>query len=74
MYGLAKHIYNTLTSIYSALYKTTSPLTFDWRKKDVFSEMLGGDPVLIQLFCDIKTEMYGFRETSYLKLQQYEMC
>jgi hypothetical protein len=74
MYGLAKHIYNTLTSIYSALYKTTSPLTFDWRKKDVFSEMLGGDPVLIQLFCDIKTEMYWFREASYLKLQQNKMC
>jgi hypothetical protein len=31
LFGLSKHIYNTLTSIYSALYKTTSPLTFDCR-------------------------------------------
>lgn len=74
MYGLAKHIYNTLTSIYSALYKTTSPLTFDWRKKEIFSEMLGGDSVLIQLFCDIKTEMYWFRGSSYLVSEDYKTC
>ncbi|KAF8849451.1 hypothetical protein BDZ45DRAFT_680506 [Acephala macrosclerotiorum] len=60
LYGCAKHIYNTLTSIYAALYKTTSPLTLDWRKEEISSEMLGGDSELIRLFYNIKTEMYWF--------------
>ncbi|KAH6718828.1 hypothetical protein BKA61DRAFT_262953 [Leptodontidium sp. MPI-SDFR-AT-0119] len=58
-YHLNKHIYNTLTSMYAALYKTTSPLTFDWRTTEI-SDMLGRDPELIRLFNDIKTEMYWF--------------
>ncbi|KAF4628762.1 hypothetical protein G7Y89_g9391 [Cudoniella acicularis] len=56
-YDLLRHIYDTLTSIYSALYKTTSPLTLDWRTEEV-SELLGRDQELIRLFCNIKTEMY----------------
>ncbi|KAH6678190.1 hypothetical protein B0J14DRAFT_650412 [Halenospora varia] len=56
-YDLSRHMYNTLTSIYSALYKVSSPLTLDWRNEAV-SEMLGRDPELIRAFCDIKTEMY----------------
>ena len=47
------------TSIYAALYKTTSPLTLDWRTEEV-AEMLGKDEQLIQLFCNVKTEMYWF--------------
>ncbi|KAH8646019.1 hypothetical protein BGZ60DRAFT_554837 [Tricladium varicosporioides] len=56
-YDLCFHMYNTLTSIYSALYKTTSPLTLDWRTEEV-SEMLGKDKKLINYFSVIKTEMY----------------
>ena len=59
LHGLTSHMYNALTSIYAALYKTTSPLTFDWRKEEV-STMLGGDDELIRLFCIIKTEMFWF--------------
>ncbi|KAG4443427.1 hypothetical protein IFR05_001106 [Cadophora sp. M221] len=58
-YHLSQHIYDTLTSMYAALYKTTSPLTFDWRTAEI-SDMLGRDPELIRLFNDIKTEMYWF--------------
>ncbi|KAH9204311.1 hypothetical protein DL95DRAFT_471612 [Leptodontidium sp. 2 PMI_412] len=58
-YHLNQHIYNTLTSMYAALYKTTSPLTLDWRTAEI-SDMLGRDLELIRLFNDIKTEMYWF--------------
>jgi hypothetical protein len=58
-FNLGKHIYNALISVYSALYKTTSPLTMDWRTKEV-SEMMGNDHELIRLFCIIKTEIYWF--------------
>lgn len=61
-YDLSRHMYNTLTSIYSALYKVSSPLTLDWRNEAV-SEMLGRDPELIRAFCDIKTEMYWIRKS-----------
>jgi hypothetical protein len=59
VYELCRHIFNNLISIYSALYKTTSPLALDWRTEEV-SEMLGNDAELIRLFCDIKTEMFWF--------------
>jgi hypothetical protein len=61
VYNLNQHLYNMLTSIYAALYKTTSPLTLDWRSKEV-AAMLGNDADLITLFCNIKTEMFWFRE------------
>jgi hypothetical protein len=64
LYGLARHIYNTLTSIYSALFKTASPLTFDWHTDEI-SDMLGRDPSLIKAFCYVKTEMYWFRMTPH---------
>ena len=60
IYGLNQHLYNMLTSIYAALYKTTSPLTLDWRKKEV-AAMMRNDAHLINLFCNIKTEMFWFR-------------
>ena len=60
-YHLNRHLYNTLTSMYAALYKTTSPLTFDWRTAEI-SDMLGTDQQLIRLFNNIKTEMYWFRK------------
>jgi hypothetical protein len=63
VYGLARHLYNALTSIYSALFRTSSPLIFDWRTDEV-SEMLGKDPELIRLFCNIKTELYWFSKSS----------
>jgi hypothetical protein len=62
-YGLTRHIYNSLTAIYAALYKTTSPLTFDWRTEEI-ARIMGNDPVLIELFCNIKTEMFWFRKFS----------
>ena len=61
-YYLARHIYNTLTAIYSALYRTTSPLTLDWREEEV-ARLLGNDPVLIKSFCNIKTELFWFRKS-----------
>jgi hypothetical protein len=61
IHSLAKHLYHILTAIYSALYKTTSPLMLDWRRDEI-SDMLGNDAELIKLFCDIKTEMYWFRK------------
>jgi hypothetical protein len=66
VHGLAKHLYHSLTAIYSALYRTTSPLMLDWRKDEI-SELLGKDPDLIRLFCDIKTEMYWFRKYFHLR-------
>ncbi|KAH8744021.1 hypothetical protein F5882DRAFT_423713 [Hyaloscypha sp. PMI_1271] len=57
IYSLGRHLYNAITSIYSALYKTTTPLTFDWRKEEI-SKMLGRDSELIKSFCNIKTEMF----------------
>jgi len=60
IYSLNEHLYNMLTSIYAALYKATSPLTLDWRSKEVES-MLGNDAQLIELFCNIKTEIFWFR-------------
>jgi hypothetical protein len=59
VYELCRHIFNSLTSIYAAIYKTTSPLTLDWRTQEV-SDMLGNDQELIRLFCDIKTEIFWF--------------
>jgi hypothetical protein len=63
LYDLNQHLYNMLTSIYAALYKTTSPLTLDWRKEEVAS-MLGNDSYLIGLFGIIKTEIFWSREFS----------
>lgn len=63
IYNLNQHLYNMLTSIYSALYQTTSPSTLDWRSKEVAS-MLGNDVDLINLFSNIKTEMFWFRKCS----------
>jgi len=59
-YELSRHLCNTLTSIYSTIYRTTSPLTFDWRRDEV-AELLGHNQNLIRLFCNIKTEMFWFR-------------
>lgn len=59
-YNLNQHIYNMLTSTYAALYKTTSPLTLDWRSKEV-ADMMGNDVHLINLLCNIKTEMFWLR-------------
>ena len=63
IYSLGRHLYNAITSIYSALYKTTTPLTFDWRKEEI-SKMLGRDSELIKSFCNIKTEMFWLRKSS----------
>jgi hypothetical protein len=63
IYSLGRHLYNAITSIYSALYKTTTPLTFDWRKEEI-SKMLGKDSELIKSFCNIKTEMFWLRMSS----------
>lgn len=60
-YDLTRHIYNSLTAIYAALYRTTTPLTFDWRKDEI-ADLLGHDPTLIRMFSDIKTEMFWFRK------------
>jgi len=64
IFELSLHIYNTLTSIYATLYKTTSPLTFDWRKSEI-AKLLGSDKELIRHFCNIKTEMFWFRKSRH---------
>ncbi|PVH78343.1 hypothetical protein DL98DRAFT_656220 [Cadophora sp. DSE1049] len=58
-FQLNQHLYNTLTSMYAALYNSTSPLTLDWRTEEI-SALLDRDPELIKLFCNIKTEMFWF--------------
>jgi hypothetical protein len=68
IHSLTSHMYNALTSVYAALYRTTSPLTLDWRTEEV-SKMLGGDAELIKLFSNIKTEMFWFR--MYLAYSPY---
>ena len=59
-YALTCHLYNAVTSIFAALYKTTSPLTLDWRTGEV-AAMLGHDSDLIKSFSNVKTEIYWFR-------------
>lgn len=56
LHGLARHMYHTLTSIYAALYKTTTPLAFDWRKEEIY-ELLGHNDSLVEAFNLIKTEI-----------------
>jgi hypothetical protein len=56
LHGLARHMYHTLTSIYAALYKTTTPLAFDWRKEEIY-ELLGHDDFLVEAFDLIKAEI-----------------
>jgi hypothetical protein len=60
LYALTCHLYNAITSIFAALYKTTSPLTLDWRTGEV-AAMLGHDSDLIKSFSNVKTEIYWFR-------------
>ncbi len=56
LHGLASHMYHTLTSIYTALYKTTTPLAFDWRKEETY-ELLGHNETLVEAFGVIKAEI-----------------
>jgi hypothetical protein len=62
-YALNRHIYQTLTSMYASIFKTTSPLNLDWRTSEV-AKLLGNDADLIRLFSDMKTEMFWFSKSS----------
>jgi len=61
LFNLTRLVYNNLTSIYNAVFKTTSPLTLDWRSEEI-SKLLGNDTELICLFCNVKTEIFWFRK------------
>lgn len=53
---LVKHIYHSLISIYTALFRTESPLLFDWRKDETY-DMLGRNQTLIYDLVSIEAEM-----------------
>ena len=55
---LAKHMYDMIVSIYSALFRPSSPLLLNWLKEDVF-ELFGKDYRLTHTLATLKTE-YNF--------------
>lgn len=53
---LSQHMYDMLVSIYSGLFKPSSPLWLNWLKDDVL-ENFGRDPSIIERMGNLKTEM-----------------
>ena len=60
---MAKHMYHYLVSVYSALFKSTTPLYIDWRMSSNL-ELFGRDEELIATFKSLRTEAFYFRETN----------
>jgi hypothetical protein len=60
LYQLAQHMYNMLVSIYSGLFRPSSPLWLNWLRDDVY-ELFGRDWRLIEAMGTLKTEIgqYG---------------
>jgi hypothetical protein len=61
MLALAQHMYEMLISIYSALFKPSSPLWLNFLKDEVF-ELFGRDLRVVERLGTIKTEMGYMRE------------
>ena len=57
---MAKHMFHYLVSIYSALFKSTTPLYIDWRL-DSNRQLFGQDEELLAAFKALRTEALYFR-------------
>jgi len=55
----SKHMYDILTSIYAALFRTSTPLYLDWRKPENFA-LLGNCNETRFAFTWLVTELYWF--------------
>ena len=53
---LSQHMYDMLVSIYSGLFRPSSPLWLNWLKTDVF-DLFGRDYRVIERMGNLKTEM-----------------
>ena len=62
LYQLAQHMYNVLVSLYSGLFRPSSPLWLNWLRDDVY-ELLGRDWRIMEAMGTLKTEIgqYGMR-------------
>jgi hypothetical protein len=61
---LAQHMYDMLVSIYSALFRPSSPLWLNWLREDVF-DLFGRDRRVMVAMGTLKTEIgyYGRKST-----------
>ncbi|KAH8884520.1 hypothetical protein GQ53DRAFT_396344 [Thozetella sp. PMI_491] len=62
---MARHMYHYLVSVYSALFKSTTPLYIDWRL-DVNQDLFARDENLLQAFKSLRTETMYFHQESQL--------
>ncbi len=62
-YGLdmAKHMYHYMVSVYSAFFRSTTPLYIDWRV-GANRESFGQDEELLATFISLRTETLYFRK------------
>jgi hypothetical protein len=60
LYQLANHMYDLLVSIYSGLFRPSSPLWLNWLRDDVY-ELFGRDWRITEAMGTLKTEIghYG---------------
>lgn len=60
LYQLARHLYDMLVSIYSGLFRPSSPLWLNWLRDDVY-ELFGRDSRITNAMGTLKTEIghYG---------------
>jgi hypothetical protein len=61
---LARHLYDMLVSIYSGLFRPSSPLRLNWLVNSSCN-MFGGDDILLQRLGTLKTEFSLFGEYSH---------
>ena len=59
MFGLAKDIFNTLTTIYSTIFKAHSPLILNESSEEI-SILLDRETKSVDAFRNVKTEMNLF--------------
>ncbi|KAE9377782.1 hypothetical protein N431DRAFT_478944 [Stipitochalara longipes BDJ] len=64
-YQLAQHMYNMLVSLYSALFRPSSPLWLNWLRDDIY-ELFGRDWRIMEAMGTLKTEIgqYASGETT----------
>lgn len=61
--GVGKRIYHYLVSIYSALFRSTTPLYTDWEVETNW-KLLDNDQELVRSFLDLRTEVFWYRKLS----------
>jgi len=70
---LTRQMYDMLVSIYSALFRPSSPLRLGWRGGETglfkdFLDMFGGDDILMQRMGTLKTEFALYRKLRLPKI------